>query len=75
MQPALGIDYEIKPQGTVVMDWSGETIATITVGTAILAFLWNPHRDMAALRERMAHLGGTVSVLAKVMVDHRQDRG
>ena len=55
------------------MDWSGETIAT-TVGIAILAFLWNLHRDMAALRERMVRLEGTVDVLAKVMVD-RQDTG
>ena len=57
------------------MEWSGETIATITVGIAILAFLWNLHRDMAALRERMARLEGTVDVLAKVMVDQHQDMG
>ena len=61
------------------MEWSGETIATITLGIAILAFLWNlhrdMHRDMAALRERMARLEGTVEVLAKVMVDQRQDMG
>ena len=57
------------------MEWSGETIATITLGIAILAFLWNLHRDMAALRERMARLEGTVQVLAKVMVDQRQDMG
>lgn len=57
------------------MEWSGETIATITVGIAILAFLWNLHRDMTALRERMARLEGTFDVLAKVMVDQRQEMG
>ena len=52
--------------------WSGETIGTakpamtnevldfaaLTVGIAILAFLWNLHRDVANLRERMARLEG-----------------
>ncbi len=33
-------------------------IATLTVGVAILAFLWNLHRDIADLRERMARLEG-----------------
>ena len=28
------------------------------VGVAILAFLWNLHRDIADLRERMARLEG-----------------
>lgn len=32
--------------------------ATLTVGIAILAFLWNLHRDVANLRERMARLEG-----------------
>ena len=31
---------------------------TIGVGVAILAFLWNLHRDVADLRERMARLEG-----------------
>ena len=47
------------------MEWTGDSIATVTVGTAILAFLWNLHRDMGNLhrdigdlRERMARLEG-----------------
>jgi hypothetical protein len=32
--------------------------AALTVGIAILAFLWNLHRDVANLRERMARLEG-----------------
>lgn len=37
-----------------------ETADWITVGgiAAILAFLWNLHRDVADLRERMARLEG-----------------
>ncbi len=37
-----------------------ETADWITVGgiVAILAFLWNLHRDVADLRERMARLEG-----------------
>ena len=31
-------------------------IATLTLGVAILAFLWNLHRNIAELRERMARL-------------------
>ncbi len=47
------------------MEWTGDSIATVTVGIAILAFLWNLHRDMGNLhrdigdlRERMARLEG-----------------
>ena len=36
----------------------GGTIATIVVGVAIVGFLWTLHRDMAAIRERMAKLEG-----------------
>ncbi len=32
--------------------------AALTVGIAILAFLWNLHRDIANLCERMARLEG-----------------
>ena len=32
--------------------------AALTVGIAILAFLWNLHWDVANLRERMARLEG-----------------
>lgn len=42
-----------------------DIIATLAVGVAILAFLWNLqrdiasiHRDMAGLRERMARIEG-----------------
>ena len=37
---------------------SADTIAVITVGLAILAFLWSLHRDVADLRERLARLEG-----------------
>ena len=40
------------------MEWTGDSIATVTVGIAILAFLWNLHRDIGDLRERMARLEG-----------------
>ena len=47
-------------------DWNGEApmtnevfdFAALTVGIASLAFLWNLHRDVANLRERMARLEG-----------------
>ena len=42
------------------MDWSGDAIATVAVGVAILAFLWNLHRDVGDLRERMTRLEGLV---------------
>ena len=42
---------------------------TIGVGVAILVFLWNLHRDVWELRERMARLEGSVDVLGKVLVD------
>lgn len=32
--------------------------ATVVLGVAILGFLWNLHRDVADLRERMARLEG-----------------
>ncbi len=35
-----------------------ELIGTITVGLAILGFLWGLHRDIASLRERMARIEG-----------------
>ena len=37
---------------------SPELIAIITAAVAIIAFLWNLHRDVADLRERMARLEG-----------------
>ena len=54
--------YWMKPGN----DWNGEApmtnevfdFAALAVGIAILAFLWNLHRDIANLRERMARLEG-----------------
>jgi len=40
------------------MEMSPSDWITIGVGVAILAFLWNLHRDVADLRERMARLEG-----------------
>lgn len=37
---------------------SPELIAIITAAVAIIGFLWNLHRDVADLRERMARLEG-----------------
>ena len=33
-------------------------VATLSVGVAILAFLWSLHWDIANLRERMARIEG-----------------
>ena len=33
---------------------SPDTIATLGAAAVIVAFLWNLHRDVAGLRERMA---------------------
>ena len=35
----------------------------------ILLFLWNLHRDMAAVRERLVRLEGTVETLRAGLVD------
>jgi len=37
------------------------------VGIAILAFLWNLHRDMADVREHLARLDGTVATLREML--------
>ena len=37
---------------------SPELIAIIAAAVAIIGFLWNLHRDVADLRERMARLEG-----------------
>ena len=37
-----------------------EQWANIAVGVAVIGFLWNLHRDIADLRERMARLEGSV---------------
>ena len=48
--------------------------ATLGVGIAILAFLWNLHRDVANLRERMARLEGAVDLLTRVLIDREAGR-
>ena len=37
---------------------SPDTIATLVAAAVIIGFLWNLHRDVADLRERMARLEG-----------------
>ena len=51
------------------------TLITIGVGVAILGFLWNLHRDMAALRERMAKVEGAMELLARLLIDKAQAPG
>ena len=51
------------------------TLIMIGVGVAILGFLWNLHRDMAALRERMAKIEGAMELLAKLLIDKAQASG
>ena len=50
----------MKDYPTTVPAMTNEVLdfAALTVGIAILAFLWNLHRDVANLRERMARLEG-----------------
>lgn len=54
---------------------SPEAITTAVAAVAIIAFLWNLHRDVADLRERMSRLDGTVELLARFLIDReRQGR-
>ena len=53
---------------------SAEAITTAVAAVAIIAFLWNLHRDVADLRERMARLEGTVDLLARVLIDREQKK-
>ena len=53
---------------------SPEAITTAVAAVAIIAFLWNLHRDVAELRERMSRLEGTVDLLAKFLIDREQQR-
>lgn len=53
---------------------SPEAITTAIAAVAIIAFLWNLHRDIADLRERMSRLQGTVDLLAKILIDREQKR-
>ncbi len=48
--------------------------ATLGVGIASLGFLWNPHGDVANLRERMAGLEGAVDLLTGVPSDREAGR-
>ena len=54
---------------------SPEAITTAVAAVAIIAFLWNLHRDVADLRERMSRLEGTVDLLAKFLIDREQQGG
>ena len=53
---------------------SPEALTTAVVGVAIIAFLWNLHRDVADLRERMSRLEGTVDLLTKFLIDRERQR-
>ena len=48
--------------------------AALTVGIAILAFLWNLHWDVANLRERMARLEGLLEGFTQTGKPHRPNR-
>ena len=37
---------------------SQETIATLAIGAVVVGFLWNLHRDIASLRDRVSRLEG-----------------
>ena len=47
---------------------------TAVAAVAIIAFLWNLHRDVADLRKRMTSLEGTVDLLAKFLIGREQER-
>ena len=47
-------------EGGEIMNTEFFNYATLTGVIAILAFLWNLHRDVAGLRERMARLEGLI---------------
>ena len=51
---------------------SPEAITTAVAAVAIIAFLWNLHRDVADFRERMSRLDGTVDLLARFLIDREQ---
>ena len=53
---------------------SPEAITTAVAAVAIIAFLWNLHRDVADLREHMSRLEGTVDLIARVLIDREQKR-
>ena len=53
---------------------SPEAITTAVAAVAIIAFLWNLHRDVADLRERMSRLEGTVDLLARFLIDRERQK-
>ena len=53
---------------------SPEAITTAVAAVAIIAFLWNLHRDVADLRERMSRLEGTVDLLARFLNDREREK-
>lgn len=53
---------------------SPETITTAIGFVIVVGFLWNLHRDMAELRERMARLEGTMDILTKLLIDRERER-
>ena len=50
------------------MAWSAELTALFALQIAAVGFLWNLHRDMANIRERMAKLEGVVETLRDSLV-------
>ena len=52
----------------MTMEWSAELIASFALQIAVVGFLWNLHRDMASIRERMAKLEGVVETLRDSIV-------
>ena len=52
----------------MTMAWSAELTALFALQIAAVGFLWNLHRDMANIRERMAKLEGVVETLRDSLV-------
>ena len=53
---------------------SSDTIATLGSAAIIVAFLWNLHRDVAGLRQRMARLECNMEVLIGCSIDRETSR-
>ena len=53
---------------------SPETITTAVGFVIVIGFLWNLHRDVSALRERMAKLEGSMDILTKFLIDRERAR-
>ena len=53
---------------------SPEAITTAVGDVAIIAFLRDPHRDVADLRERMSRPEGTVDLLTRFLVNRERQR-